>query len=662
MKVDKEETYNYKVEKKKKIHTHLFLLAFITIVIVLIYSNTLQNEFQFDDTSNIVENTYIHIKSLSLPVLKDAAFNEAAYRRPVTNVTFALNYYFGELDVFGYHLVNIIIHIITSITIYLFLYNMLKIVVYSSPYKPFWIALIATLLWATSPVQTQAVTYIVQRATSMATMFYMLSLLCYIKGRGRVGVRSKGRLDGLLSSGCWLLASLFFAFLAFGTKEISATLPLIIILYEIYFFAKFSPVAVKKISLYFGIMLILFTMAGLLYIGTVTDGGIIESITSLIKERSIEGEEFTSVERLMTEFRVVIHYITLLVLPLPSRLRLIYKFTVSHSLFDPISTFICLSLIIGIIGYAIHISRRRPVISFFILWFFINLAIESTVIRLWLVFEHRLYLPSIGFFVIIAIGIVKLMDIVKSSRKSSIHNYLLPTTYYCFLIGIIFFQSVWTYERNFVWRNGLTLWSDNVIKSPDSSYANNNLGAEYGRMGDTNKAIELYKKAIVISPEYSEAYNNLGVIYARIGDMDKAIELYKKAIVINPEYSEAYNNLGIAYDKKGDMDKAIKLYKKAIVINPEYSEAYNNLGFIYARQKRLELAIKYYDISLKIKPDNKTTRYNLIFLYNEIGMRDKQILYFKKALELDPDNALTQNNLGLIYKENIHERVVHPRG
>ncbi|MFQ5456261.1 MAG: tetratricopeptide repeat protein, partial [Nitrospirota bacterium] len=509
--------------------------------------------------------------------------------------------------------------------------------------KPFWIAFIATLLWATSPVQTQAVTYIVQRAASMATMFYMLSLLCYVKGR----VVSGGCRGNLL-----LCCSALFALLAFGTKEISATLPLIIILYEIYFFARFDPKSIKRISLYAVISVFLFTAIGFVYIA---GNGIIEGIQAVTAERKVLQHSFTRITRLMTEFRVIIYYITLLILPLPSRLRFIYEFPISHSLFNPVSTLLCMLIIIGMIGYGIYICKKRPVISFFILWFFINLAIESSIVRLWIVFEHRLYMPSIGFFLIAALCITRLIDIVKDSSRptdSSDHhnNYWLITVCCSIFVCVILLQSVWTIQRNFIWGDELIMLYDNMKKEPDSSDIPFFIANLYYKEEDFEQAIKYYKESIQIDPYFSSAYYRLGRLYEEIEETNMAIKQYQEAIKYSPLFSDPYINLASLYYEQGKTDKAIRLYKrvKRITQDDKYVYPYVHLGEIYKDQKKWDMAINEYKTAIEIVPEDPILYNELGLLYQKIGKTDLSIEQYQKALEIDPVFSDAHYNLGLI--------------
>ncbi|MFQ5456152.1 MAG: tetratricopeptide repeat protein [Nitrospirota bacterium] len=647
---------------------HIWALTFIIFIIVIIYSNTLNNKFVLDDEHSIENNKKIHITHLSALLTRDVVFNNVVTltNRPVSSITFAINYYFGKLDVLGYHLVNIIIHIITAITIYLFLYITLDISNEFHGKKTFWIAIIATLLWATSPVQTQAVTYIIQRVTSLATMFYMLSLLCFVKWR----LMSRDRCDavetginslinpklkvtgwGIFSfTSTYFFLMIFFSFMAFGSKEVSATLPLIIILYEIYFIKRFNKKEVKKISIFLCLLFLFFIIIGLIYLSIGIKGEILEGIKFHLIERQDDEKIYTTIERLFTEFRIIIYYISLLILPLPSRLRTIYDFSISHSLFNPITTTISLLMILSALGYGIYIRKNKKVISFFILWYFINLFIESTIIRLWLIFEYRLYLPSIGFYVIAAILIVKIKETLINKVKSFpyLYKHLFRFIYLFIIVLVITLQSAWTYERNLIYKDSKSFWYDNFKKTPTSWFVNYNLGVTLSDLGKIKEAIYYYKKALQINPTDVSTYINFGYNLEQLGKVDEAIYYYKKALQINPDYAKAHNNLGNALFETGKVDKAIYYYKKALQINPDYAKAHNNLGNALLETGKVDEAIYYYKKALQINPDYAEAYNNLGNALFETGKVDKAIYYYKKALQINPDFEEAYANIGVI--------------
>jgi len=423
------------------------------LVCMVIYSNTLNAPFVFDDYPNIQDNVHIRLTRVSARGLYDAGFKSPNAKRPLSNISFALNYYWGGYTVSGYHVVNIIIHLINGILVYflsLILFRQAsqvpgrKIPRIRTGSIPL-ISLFAALIFIAHPIQTQSVTYIVQRMNSLATMFYLLSLLLYIQGRMR-RIRWK---QWALFCGCfvcWLMA--------LGSKEIAVTLPLVIFLYERYFFQDLRPGGFKQNFL---IVFLLFSILGLavfIYLGKNPFDRIAASYAI---------REFTLSERVLTQFRVVVFYISLLLYPHPSRLNLLHFVNPSRSLFDPITTLLSLLIIAGLIGFAVCIARKQRFISFCILWFFINLVIESSVIGLEMIFEHRLYLPMLGFVFLVAALIFHCL----SQRRP-----------WAIVVSVIILLPLGAaaYVRNTAWQNQITLWTDVVSKNPHSHRAQNNLG------------------------------------------------------------------------------------------------------------------------------------------------------------------------------------------
>jgi hypothetical protein len=370
---------------------HLIAVGLIAGVAFLIYSNTFSVPFQFDDRSNITQNPNVQIKVFtwdSFERLMKNTYKESI--RLFAYFTLALNYYFGEFNVFGYHLVNLLVHIFAGISLYGFLILTFRLPSLREKYGAisYKVALFASLIFISHPIQTQSVTYIVQRMASMAGMFYLLTFILYIKGR-----LAHGKVR-LLYLGGALLGYLLGVF----SKENTAILPLFIALYEFYFIQNMdlSPRGKKSLLILIG-SLVLIGSVGLLVWGS----RYLQVIVEGYQERP-----FTLSERMLTQFRVVLYYLTLLVYPHPSRLNLDYDFVTSKSLLDPPTTLISILVVLGLVGYGVWVARKRPLVSFCILWYFGNLVIESSIFPLEMVFEHRLYLPSIGPFILFSLGVV----------------------------------------------------------------------------------------------------------------------------------------------------------------------------------------------------------------------------------------------------------------
>jgi len=199
-------------------------IALLAIVVILIYADTLTTPFILDDIRNIRDNSHIRMTSFSLNNLLRAGFQSPSSSRPIANISFALNYYFSGLNLVGFHLINILIHILSGIFLYFFVKNTLKTPVLRTRFENCgWIPFFTAFIWLVHPLQTQSVAYLVQRMNSQAAMFFILSMLFYVKFRLAAGTRGKW----------WLLAGCILSgLLAVCTKQIAATLPIFIILYD----------------------------------------------------------------------------------------------------------------------------------------------------------------------------------------------------------------------------------------------------------------------------------------------------------------------------------------------------------------------------------------------------------------------------------------------
>ena len=379
-------------QKRQSSLRHLIAIALIAGVALVAYSNTFHVPFHFDDRPNIVENPNVQFTVLTWDRLERLIKNTYKVTiRVFSYFTFALNYYFGGFNVFGYHLVNFFIHIASGIFLYWFLMLTFNLPSLKEKYGPisYKVALFSSLIFISHPIQTQSVTYIVQRMASMAGMFYLLSFILYIKGRLSTGV------PRIFYFGGTMLSYLLGVF----SKENVAILPLFIVLYEFYFFQNFdlSPRGKRILFALIGSLLVLgafgFVLWGKRYIDLTIEG--------------FQDRPFTMLERVLTQPRVVLYYVTLLVFPHPSRFNLDYDFPISKTLLNPPTTLISILIIAGLIGYSIWTAKKRPVLSFCILWYFGNLVIESSIFPLEMVYEHRLYLPAVGPFILFSLFVVR---------------------------------------------------------------------------------------------------------------------------------------------------------------------------------------------------------------------------------------------------------------
>ena len=601
--------------------TILLIFLFFTTGAITIYSPSLNGQFVFDDEA-IWKNSLIHIERLSQ--LPDLIFSKrigTMKNRKICFVSFALNYYFGGLNPFGYHLVNVIIHTLNGLILFLLSYTILTLPLAEGTggKNAFKIAFLGSFIWLTHPIQTQAVSYVYQRLASLTALFFLLSLLCYMKGRVN---QTKKRV-------ALFILSMLFGLLALFTKQNAATLPLFIILSEFLFFQGHSFKMDKKKLGFIMFFVVLFILIAGIYLGP-----------DFISRKALvyEKKGWTPLERMLTELRVVIFYLSLLIYPHPSRLNLDHDFPISHSLFSPFTTFLSLLFIIGSLVLAIFLIKRNCLVSYVIFWFLGNLVIESSIIPLDLVFEHRLYLPSMGF-TIMALGLF--FSLTKREWETWVTGVII-------LLLLLF--SYWTYARASVWRGPLSLWTDATKKSPHKARPHNNLGYAYNNKGILDEAISEFKKSLTINPNSAVVHSNLGGSYNEKGMLDEAISEFKKALALNPNSAEAHTNLGIAYGRKGRLDEAISEHKRALAVNPNSAEAHANLGTAYGKKGMLDDAISEFKQSLIINPHSAKAYYNLGTAYDKKGLLEDAISEYKKALTINPYYAKAYHNLGLAFK------------
>jgi Flp pilus assembly protein TadD len=345
-----------------------------------------------------------------------------------------------------------------------------------------------------------------------------------------------------------------------------------------------------------------------------------------------EARDFTLTQRVLTEFRVVIFYISLLIFPHPSRLNLDHDFALSHSLMDPITTLLSIGALAGLVGLAIFTAKRDRLLSFCILWFLGNLVIESSVIGLEIIFEHRTYLPSM------LVGLMAVTPVYRHLKPKWIGLGVVCT--------VVMVFSVWTYARNSMWSDEVALWTDCVEKSPRKARPHYNLGVVIGSQGKLKEAMSHYTEALRIEPDHVEAHNNLGNALAGQGRLKEAMSHFSEALRIKPRFAEAHNNLGNALANQGRLMQARSHYTEALRIKPDYADAHYNLGVALKRQGRLEEAMSHYYEALRIKPDDAAAQYNLGNVLAGQGRLKEAMSHYSEALRIKPDYVEAHNNLG----------------
>ncbi len=514
----------------------------------------------------VSENVYINNWSKLPQLFKEniaaGGFEKFNSYRPLQMLTYMLDYSFWKLDVRGYHLTNIILHVLVSLCVF-WLVSML--------YQKVMLAFLAGLFFALHPMHTEAVAYISGRADSLGALFVLLSLVFYVK------------YIQLNKISAYFFSLLFFVFALFS-RENSLILPFLLLLYYYTFGKKI------KIPAFLGVVGVTLTYVLFRII----------CLKSLMSDIIYSG---TLLQRIPGVFIAVFNYIKLLFLPFGLHMEYgqrVFKFTHPDALPG-----LCIAVVIA--SYLFLFRRKRGLVFFSLLWFVVTLAPSLNLYPLnAFMAEHWLYLPSIGFFLILSGGIISLYDDAKTK------NYAIA-----FACILILFYSYLTVKQNTYWKDPAALYKRTLRFSPDSVRTYHLLADIYTRTGREEEALELLRKALQLNPTHHYGYNNIGNIYAALKKYPEAIDSYGRAIKIAPNYAGSYNNLGNVHSDTGEWDKAIWAYKKAIELNPNLVAAYNNLANIYNKTGNKEMAAALYRKAIELNPNIPEIHKNLQALHEK---------------------------------------------
>jgi tetratricopeptide (TPR) repeat protein len=565
-------------------------LLFFLIVLLLVYLPSFSGVWIYDDEPNILMNENIHLEQIDITSLKKALYFKSQdphsaerVRRPLAYLSFALNWYVGKNQVFGYHAVNFFIHLATTLFVYLFIKNSLMLPIVDNRYHDLahLTAFLSALIWAIHPIHVTAVTYIVQRMTSLAGLFTIMSLYGYLKARN-----AKSRV-GMI--GCFAVCGLC-ALCAFASKENSVMLPASLFFYEIIMIRGVAHTDLKKIVRWGLPALAIMILVGLLYINP----------TSLLD--GYANRPYTPVERVMTQSRVVWAYLKMLFYPLLSELTLVHDVEVSTSLLSPWSTLPSIILAgMSFFTALFWLSRKQPLVAYAIVFFFVNHAIEGSIVCLELIYEHRNYLPSMMLFVIPATLFLNALKYFSYHRKLQM-LYIVSGAVILASIG----HSSYAYSNLF--RHGLIFWRDNAKKSPHLSVVLNNYGLELMKQGSYEEALQTLQRSIALDRYFNLSqkgvtYHNLGIYYETIeNDYKRALPYLKRATDINPHSKQSWLSYSMCHLIAGNAEKAEALIKDALEKwpdNPDFLLGMSKIqlftgnadaALTYARQTRAAAA------------------------------------------------------------------------
>ncbi len=589
----------------------------IALATALVYSNALRGSFHFDDLTNIVHAD---------PVRDLGRLWPPSGRRWVGVLTFALNYRMGGLDPSGYHLVNVAIHAANALLVAWLAALTLRTPALrdarAGTLVRRFLPLAAGLLFAVHPLATQAVTYVVQRFTSLATLFFVLSVALYARARVELDEKCPSR----FRAGSAYALSILSAAAAMKTKEIAFTLPAVAAAWDLFLFRPG-----RRLLL----LIPLAVTALLVPLGVAGDGGTLSGVLDDMGRLAAETPNIPRSVYALTQTRVVATYLRMLVLPLGQNVD--HDVRLSTSLADPAvlgATAVLVFLVAGAVVLLVRARRTHRaegvLVAIGVAWFFITLSVESSIIPIRDVMaEHRTYLPLAGVALALATALLTAAERIPApvTQVLRLTLALLVTT------GPL---AVATYARNRVWDDDVSLWRDAVDKSPVKARPRVNLGAAHGNRGELDAAAREYEQAVRIAPDLAEARRNLGGTYFKLGRIDEAIREYHEVVSLKPGWAEAHSSLGAAYEAKGQRDDAIREYRDAIRLDPALVDAHANLGAASIANGRLDDAAAAYREAIRLAPDRADAHFGLGFILAQRGRPADAIVPYARAAELRP--------------------------
>ena len=606
---------------------YLFSIISISCLGILVYSNTFHCSFHFDDAAAIVNNPLIRNISYLLDHWQSYPC------RFIIFLSFVVNYHFNGLNVFGYHLFNLAVHLGSAILVWWLTLLTLSTPALKenkiTPHAPL-IALLTGLVFVSHPLQTEAVTYIWQRASSLEALFFLASLCFYVKSR-LLQVKNPGLRGGRF----YYIFSLIIAVVAMFTKENAITLPLVTLLYEFSFFEGKKGLNWWRLGPF---MLTVFIIPLTIFF---THARQFQDIQKFVKEPG----GTSPMEYLLTQFRVIVAYIRLIFLPFNQNLD--HDYPIAKSIFE-LPVLISFLFLEGILISAKQLFSKYRLVSFSICWFFLTLSLESSLLPLKnIIFEHRLYLPLVGYSIFLVSGMYYLWG------KNTIKGMVIVLTI------IVIVNSILTYQRNKVWINEYTLWNDAVHGSPHKARPYNNLGVACFRRGDLAQAMVDYNKAIDLDPHYTEAYYNRGLVYEKKGNRTQAMSEYAQALKLDPNFAPAYYSLRAytankKYNKQGDIIQTIADYNKVIEKSPHLADLYYKRGTFDIQQGNLSQAILDYTKAVELDPNDVLGYNDRGNTYDLLGQLSLAIADFTKIIEINPQFVQAYFNRGNEYNKQGH--------
>jgi Flp pilus assembly protein TadD len=588
------------------------------------YANTWRGPFVFLDVAAIENNPTIRqlwpVWGVLRPPLEQGLTVEG---RPIFNLSLALNYALSGPRVWTYHAANLAIHAAAACALFGVVRRTLR---HRGERQSLGLAFAAALLWTVHPLQTESVAYLVQRAESLMGLFYLLTLYCFVRGAARLrspeascAVAISG--PGGRKSTAWLLLSFLCCLLGMGTKEVMASAPVIVLLYDrVFIGGSWREAWGRRWRWHLALAATWLLLAESLW----TTGGDRGGTSGF-------GLGISWLGYLRTQFPAILHYLRLSLWPHP----LVFYYEVHWWSWSQVA--LAALAVTGLAAASALAAWRGSAVGFLGVFFFAILAPTSLVPGLsQTLAEHRMYL---------ALAPV-LVAVVLAGRALGAALGVPRTAMAVLLLAGAAGLGAMTVRRNGTYRSEVALWSDTVAKAPGNPYTQNNLGIALAAVEQTPEAIRHFRSALQLRPGYAEAEDNLGLALAESGRLPEAIAHYEGALRLKREYPEARMNLGVALAASGRLGEARSQFAEAVALQPGNVEARNDLAVALARTGDLPGAIVQYEAALKANPRNAEMQYNLANALAGTGQWPKAIAHYEEALRLQPRSAEAAANLG----------------
>ncbi len=609
----------------------------LVVLVAAAYGNSFAGAFLFDDVYHIVENDRIRRLWPITPLL--------LVERPVVEVSLALNFALGGLDPWGYHVFNVGVHLLSTLTLFGLARRTARRVqgedrtASRGEIMAWWIA----ALWCVHPLCTQSVTYVIQRGESMMGLCYLLTVYCSVRA-------AESR-----RWGWWSAAAVLACALGMACKAVMVTAPVMVMMYDRVFLRSKGSLPdrrgsesrrVRRWMLYGGLL----ATWGILWACGIA-GSVLDPDAAGVNV-GFGYSKVSAFSYALTQTEVILRYLSLSFWPVGLCLDYDWRFVSDIREVILPGTMVVGSLVVTAVGL-----WRRRWWGFCGFWFFGVLAPSSSFVPIEdAMFEHRMYLSLAG---VIAVVVTTVGWGVERLTRSTPAKARIPRTVQTAGVAVMVLLAYGTHHRNRAYASDLTMWTDVTTKRPQNTRAWVALGNAHLSRDQVDEAVASYQRSLQLQPDYADGHTALGMGLARRGSTTEAIACYREAIRLNGRHAKAYYNLGNALNREGNYAEAVEAFRESLAIRPSFADAHCNLGNALSRMGRWEEAIRAYHDAIHADPGHSKAHNNLGDALRQQGRTDQAVAAFLEAVTIDPSYANAHANLALAYLElRQHEAAV----